>query len=156
MFLAPCPTSTVSGSQSPGPTSSVSGLLAPGSTSLRSDLYAATSSVSGLRATGPTSTTSSLQAGCATTSSSADVSASTGFGHVSTTPSFQPNIRLMCLCLLNEVGVCVCVWGTQTTTGVQLDASHELFTYSRGNQHPGSQVLGSLPPLRVVSAEEGA
>ena len=47
-------------------------------------------------------------------------------------------------------GVGGCVWGDP-----KLQRASPL-SECRGNQHPGSQVLGSLPPLRIVSAEEGA
>ena len=110
-----------------------------------------TSSVSGLQATGPTSSTPSFQAGCGTTSPSAYVSAPTipyrltGASYVSTTPSFEPNIRpKVFYVLLNEV----CVWGgTQTTTGVQLAASHELFNMQQGTKRGGEGVLVNEDPL---------
>ena len=45
------------------------------------------------------------------------------------------------------------MWGTQTTTGVQLDASHELFNIQQGTRTGGEGVLVNeeLPPQPRVN-----
>ena len=55
--------------------------------------------------------------------------------------------------------VCVCVWGVCVCVCVCVCVFVLLCCtcdkLCRGNQHPGSQVLGSVPPLRIASAGVG-